>query len=362
MLQGAFYSASYILDENTNITKNNAIVTLVKSNCSHKIEVDMNFLISKYNTGLLYAVKNSMYISTPSYILDFEQKSKQVEDTVSAYLVAVQKGTENAIKNDVIRYITVCYPFIRLSNIDNCFVFTFFTEVCYYSNAKSFVITELYPDNSTPSETLPQIYENIENMLFGVRASLWKISDNIYSYWNVDTNINSNYDNDNLFCNYILRDFVHINFGLDIDKRTGTVGIVSQGSFSPNFNTKSNYKTIYLDSSSYFIGVLSNQRNYKQYAINAMKELFLFEIVRTIYSFLFELIDQKKDEQKIRDEQQLQFILDFLRSIQTSKNIDFPAEINLLIKKNHYNNLNNLWLFLSELAGRFLGSILNVSE
>ncbi len=345
MINGGFYNISFIINGRLKASQNNILYVLSKKDCNRKIEINIEELLKKYSLDDVYFLQNQKAdLNYDKEIKDFKLKYNQLSDSISAYFMAIQLGCKYGFEKSVIKDVTILHPFIRLSNVDNYFVYTFFTEIHYFNNIKVFWVTEIYPDDATPVDSIDELFETINNLLTDIRRSTWRIPNTIYSYYENES--------EEFVTNYILKEFVYQNFGINLDNLKGKLGLVSIGKWSPNIKTTRSDKTsVVFDESTLFIGQLPHKETYKEYITKALGNLFFYESLRSMYTS-FKNLTKKRNLSDL-DASRKQIIANYLYSIKKGEKLDFSEDVNLLIKsQKKYDNID-LLTTLSRIAGAF---------
>lgn len=275
MLNNAFFNILFHNDKPINF----ALPAFMTSLDSKNFKYYKSFGIDTHNMLKELRVLDTLRLACGKFPPDVDWENEYVQQRTENYYTALFNAVEKGIKLGVITRINLFYPFIRSSYVGNSSkhgstIYTFFTEFICFDGKSVLCVSEEIPDTFNALTKIQVAVDYTKRALNNVRHSSFFYSK--YKYFLTEKEEEFAKDKNNLVVvNYILSDFIRINFNIDSDNTCFRIIITSDkidhiDSCDYNVNFKMNLckenSVILLNSTS--------KKGYDKFAYSSYKRTF----------------------------------------------------------------------------------------
>ncbi len=298
-------------------------------------------------------ISNLLEIHTKGTLL--KSKLNAVEELINtkkyilSYLSSLTIGLKSSIKEGFIKNALVLYPFIRISEISDSVLVTCFCLIEYVDGKKELWLTEALPEEQYLKEfKVDSIEKFIKELLFNVRNSCFV--QNEFIMYGETSNL-SNKETTFTY-NYIMRNYIISNYGIDIQRIKYRTSIASRGYLINPLNLKMNKgKTFDFDSNHrlIFVGINDYETEYYEYMKTALSDTFNFECVFNAYVMLVKIAG--KPEINSIENARLSIIGCFLSPIIEKYRLNIGEDIKKILENQKKRKKEQILLFVAEFLG-----------
>lgn len=337
MLNNAFFTAVFYSDNQIAYNPNALFLSIDEKNYKDYMLTGINTELMLYDSRIL----DTLHFSSGSTIPDIEWEYEYVLQRIENYYKALIKSIEDAIKHGVITRVNVFYPFIRSSYINDpskhgSTIYTFFTEFIYSDRKSSFCVSEEIPDDFYALRNTSSAVEYAKRTFFNVRNSTFFISKYQY-YLSKEDYIFSTEHKNTIVANYILSNFIKINFNIDMDNTpariimtSNQINVIESCDYNDRFemNLCKNDSVILLNSTA--------DRSYDKFAYKSYKRTFEYILLHCAIQIYLKQ-NNVKNCLSVEGILVLTSIKKYLFSQSTKLGITLPIEVTNLAKKEKNN-------------------------
>ena len=224
-------------------------------------------------------VLETLHFACGKFIPDIDWEFEYVQQRTENYYSALLNSVEKAIKLGLITRINIFYPFIRSAYVEDASkhgstIYTFLTEFICFDGTSVFCVSEEIPDTIKDLNSIQSAVDYTKRVLNNVRHSSFFYSK--YKYFLTKNDEIFAKDKNNLFfVNYVLSNFIKINFNVDTEKNSFRIIITSykiNSIESCNYNT--NFKMNLCKENSVILLNSPHKHGYDKFAYSSYKRTF----------------------------------------------------------------------------------------
>lgn len=267
-----------------------------------------------------------------SYLNVSEEKAvivRKMNDFLNAFIKGIRYGIEcNAVKN-----VKLFLPFIRLSLISYSLLYTQFILIDYFDDHSEFIVFEEIPDYNEITKNIETVREYSKSAILSVRNSFF--SHEYYKY------IGHTIAKDSIICNYILSNFVKINFYIDLESLEKRLFISSNNDLTCQIN-KDKKVQFSGEEKGYRVAV-GFKHKYSDYFKTAVEATLFYIIYIYVEGYLTNL---SKSKSTLLTQQERIFrktALSSIKRLRKFRHIVPKFEITEMLKENKHKNFSEAY-------------------
>lgn len=291
MFHRAFIARTYVLKER--LSFNNQFAKRIMYSCHANGDDSIEFSVEEVLKNLQF----NMLVNTTCEDLNEDEKLAffnsldQVKLYISEFFSNIKEFSEYYIDNEVITEVIMFYPFIRISNINNTVITSFFVYFSYSDGRKTFTVFEPIPDVDDESKMESIQNDFINTFDVAVRTSRF-ITGYVFEYFDHHlSNIKKNSGVINY--NYILKEFIKQNFTIDVTALSKSNIVWTEGELTIQMN-KSDHEQIFVDDDWVYVAYKFQEIDYSEHLRRLMNEFFTIIHFATTYNIFKKLIKRSR--------------------------------------------------------------------